>query len=72
MVGAIELLLAIWIHGYFPICLILSFGFLGRLAKFFVLEYTENVGLRSEFRYLGGQFVGLRSQKSGLCGNNSV
>ena len=61
MVGAIELLLAIRIHGYFPIRLILSFGLLGRLAKFFVMEYTEIIGLGSEFRYLGGQFVGLKS-----------
>ena len=30
------------------------FGILDRLAKFFVIEYTDAVGIKSEFRHLGG------------------
>ena len=52
---------SIWIHNYLPISLIPSFGILSRLAKFFVLEYTGLVGLRTEFRCLSGQIVGPRS-----------
>ena len=34
--------------------LIPGFRILGRLAKFFVMEYTDFVGIRSKFRQLGG------------------
>ena len=35
------------IHNYLLVSLIPVFGILGRLAKFFVLEYTDFVGIRS-------------------------
>ena len=52
-----EIRSSLWIHSYLPITLIPSFGILRRLAKFFVLEYTEPVGLRTEFRCLSGQIL---------------
>jgi hypothetical protein len=41
--------------------LIPVFGILGRLAKFFVMEYADFVGMKFKFRHLGGQSVDLRS-----------
>ena len=53
-VEAIEPFSRFRIHGHLLVSLIPVFGTLGRLAKFFVLEYTRFVGIRSQFRYLGG------------------
>ena len=50
---AIESFSRFRIHGYLLVSLIPVFGILGRLAKFFVIEYNDFVGIKSEFRHLG-------------------
>ena len=53
-VEAIEPFSRFRIHGYFLVSLIPVFGILGRLAKFFDMEYTDHVSIKLNLRYLGG------------------